>query len=95
METVDRRPAEGQGNGEVVRPLVQDRRASDLLQPAAVKDRNTITQGGRLVLVVRHKHHCRPKASLKQVQIAPHFQTQRSVQMCQWLIQQEHLGPPR
>ena len=69
-------------------------RPADLLHPAPVEDDDAIAQRHGLDLIVGDIHHCRPKASLKQVQLAAHFVAQGRVEVAERLIEQEDRRPP-
>src|SRR5207244_9612060 len=94
VEQVDRRPAEEPSDEAVARPLIQSRRPVRLLDLSPVQYNHAVAQRQGLFLIVGHIDHCRPKATMEQVQLAAHFQPQPRVEVAQRLVAQEYRPPP-
>ncbi len=78
-----------EGRGRV---LVDVGRRADLLDPAAVEDRQAVAHGERLFLVVGDVDEGDPDLRLDRLQLDLHLLAKLQVQRAQRLVQQQHAG---
>ena len=91
LERVER--ADEVGDERRRRLLVDLARAADLLDPAAVHDRDPVGHRERLFLVVRHVDERRPELVLDPLQLELHLLAQLHVERAERLVEQQRRGP--
>ena len=68
-------------------------RRTDLLDHASVEDDNPRCERHRLDLIVGHIDDRRTELLVELGDLCPHLGSKRRVEIRQWLVEQEHLGP--
>ncbi len=91
VERVERADEVGDEGGR--RMLVDLARRADLLDPAAVHDRDPVGHRERLVLVVRHVDERRPELVLDPLQLELHLLAQLHVERAERLVEEQRRRP--